>query len=392
MIYFDNAATSWPKPRGVAAAMADQLEHAGGNPGRAGHHLSLAAASVVADAREAVARLFNVADPSRIVFTHNATHALNLALYGLLRSGDHVVTTSIEHNSVMRPLRHLERSGVELTVVACRRDGTLDVDAVARALRSDTRLLVATHASNVSGTLLPIGELSTLARSRGVLVLVDASQTAGAIPIDVAAMGVDLLAFTGHKALLGPTGTGGLYIRNGVELKPLLRGGTGSESAHEVQPLFLPDAHESGTVNVTGLAGLHASVRFLFDIGIEEVRAHQQKLMTRFFSAAQTVPGLRIHGPLDPQARCGTVSFTLNGTTSSNVALLLDESFSVMARAGLHCAPAAHKTLGTFPTGTVRFSFSWFNTEAEVDTATRALHDIAQWVETGVIPSAIGTL
>ena len=392
MIYFDNAATSWPKPPAVAAAMVDQLEHAGGNPGRAGHRLSLAAARVVADARDAVAQLFNVADPSRIVFTHNATHALNIALQGLLRPGDHVVTTSVEHNSVMRPLRHLERAGVELTVVACRRDGTLDVDAVGRALRSNTRLLVATHASNVSGTLLPIGELAARARGRGVLLLVDASQTAGAVPIDVAAMGIDLLAFTGHKALLGPTGTGGLYIRDGVDPTPMLRGGTGSESAHEVQPLFLPDAHESGTVNVTGLAGLHASVRFLLDIGIDAVRAHEQELVTRLLSAVQGVPGLRVHGPLDPRVKCGTVSFTLNGATSSEVALLLDESFNVMARAGLHCAPAAHKTLGTFPTGTVRFSLSWFNTEAEVDTAARALHDIAQWVETGVTPAAIGTL
>ena len=392
MIYFDNAATSWPKAPRVAAAMAEQLEHAGGNPGRAGHRLSLAAARVVADARDAVAQLFNVADPSRIVFTHNATHALNVALHGVLRSGDHVVTTSIEHNSVMRPLRHLERSGVELTVVACRRDGTLDVDAVARAFRSNTRLLIATHASNVSGTLLPVTGLATLARSHGVLSLVDASQTAGAIPIDVMATGIDLLAFTGHKALLGPTGTGGLCIRDGLELRPLLRGGTGSDSAHEVQPQFLPDAHESGTVNVTGLAGLNASIRFLLEVGIDAVRAHEQTLVGRFLSAAQGVPGLRVHGPLDPAMKCGTVSFTMNGASSSEVALLLDESFGVMARAGLHCAPAAHKTLGTFPTGTVRFSFSWFNTEAEVDTAARALHDIAQWVETGVTPSAIGTL
>ena len=392
MIYFDNAATSWPKPPGVSVAIVEQLESAGGNPGRAGHRLSLAAARVVADARDAMAQLFNVADPSRIVFTHNATHALNIALHGLLRPGDHVVTTSVEHNSVMRPLRHLERSGVELTVVACRRDGTLDVDAAARAFRSNTRLLVATHASNVSGTVLPVADLAALARARRVLSLIDASQTAGAIPVDVAAMRVDLLAFTGHKALLGPTGTGGLYIGQGVEPAALLRGGTGSESAHEVQPLFLPDAHESGTVNVTGLAGLHASVRFLLDIGIDEISAHQQNLMTRFLSGAQGVPGLRVHGALDPRLKCGTVSFTLNGATSPEVALLLDESFDIMARAGLHCAPAAHRTLGTFPTGTVRFSFSWFNTEAEVDTAARALHDIAQWAETGVIPSAIGTL
>jgi selenocysteine lyase/cysteine desulfurase len=237
-----------------------------------------------------------------------------------------------------------------------------------------------------------VSELVGLARARGVRSLVDASQTAGALPIDVAAMGVDLLAFTGHKALLGPTGTGGLYIRDGMELRPLLRGGTGSDAAHEVQPRFMPDAHESGTVNVTGLAGLNASVRFLLHVGIEEIRAHEEMLMARFLSAAQGVSGLRIHGPLDPRLKCGTVSFTLNGAKSPDVALLLDESFGIMARAGLHCAPAAHKTLGTFPTGTVRFSFSWFTTEAEVDTAARALHDIAQWAETGVTPSAIGTL
>jgi cysteine desulfurase family protein len=381
MIYFDNAATSWPKPPTMSAAIDDQVQRAGGNPGRAAHRMSIAAAQVVADARGAVATLFNVSDPSRIVFTSNATHALNVALLGLLEPGDHVVTTSVEHNSVMRPLRHLESSGVDVTVVACGRDGTLDADSVQRAFRPKTRLLAMTHASNVIGTLLPVSEMAALARTRGVLSLVDASQTAGAAPIDVEAMGIDLLAFTGHKALLGPTGTGGLYVRDGVRLNPLMRGGTGSDSAHERQPDFMPDLHESGTVNVMGLAGLAASVRFLLDIGLDAVRTHEQTLMARLLSAVAEIPGITIYGTSDAARRCGTVSFNIAGATPSEVALILDESFAIMARAGLHCAPAAHRTLGTFPAGSVRFSVGWFNTTAEVDVAIDALRHIARWAE-----------
>jgi selenocysteine lyase/cysteine desulfurase len=266
------------------------------------------------------------------------------------------------------------------------------MEAVRRAFRSTTRLLVATHASNVIGALLPIGDLAALARSRGVLSLIDASQTAGAVPIDVPATGVDLLAFTGHKALLGPTGTGGLYLRDGVELPPLLRGATGSDSAHEKQPAFMPDVHESGTLNVTGLAGLAASVRFLLGIGIDTIHAHAQMLVAHFLAGASSVAGTTVYGPAAATTRSGTVSFNVAGATPSEVALILDDSFEIMARAGLHCAPAAHRTLGTFATGTVRFSFGWFNTVAEVDTATRALRDIARWAETGVTASAIGTL
>ncbi len=392
MIYFDNAATSWPKPPAVSTAIVEQLNNAAGNPGRAGHRLSAAAAGIVADARAAVAELLHVVDPTRIVFTHNATQALNIALDSLLQPGAHVVTTSVEHNSLMRPLRHLERAGVELTVVACGRDGTLDVAAVRKAFRANTCLLVVAHASNAIGTLLPIADLAALAHARGVPLLVDAAQTAGAVPIDVQALGVDMLAFTGHKALLGPTGTGGLYIRPGLELSPLMRGATGSDSAYEIQPLFMPDVHESGTVNVTGLAGLAASVRYLLDVGIDTVRAHREMLVTRFLTAMSSVAWTTIYGPADAARRCGIVSFNVAGASSSEVALLLDDSFGVMARAGLHCAPAAHRTLGTFPNGSVRFSFGWFNTPEEVDAAILALRDIARWAETGVTPSAIGTL
>ncbi len=347
--------------------------------------MSIAAARVIENARETLADFFHAGDPSRIVFTQNATHALNLALYGLLRPGDHVVTTSMEHNSVMRPLRDLESQGVE--VVACAADGTLDVQSVRRAIRGDTRLLVTTHASNVVGTLIPVADLAALARERKVLYAVDAAQTAGAIPIDVERMGVDLLAFTGHKALLGPTGTGGLYIREGLELAPLMRGGTGSDSAHEVQPPFMPDIHESGTMNVVGIAGLAAGVRFLSELGIEAVRTHERKLVAQFLAGASDIPGIALYGPRDPSLQCGVVSFNVAGAVPSEVGLILDQSFEIMSRTGLHCAPSAHRTLGTFPEGTVRFSFGWFNTPAEVETALKALQEIAAWAAKGATSS-----
>jgi cysteine desulfurase / selenocysteine lyase len=392
MIYFDNAATSWPKPPGVRAALSEYFGEAGGNPGRSGHRMSVAAARVVEDARETLAELLHANDASRIVFTHNATHALNLALYGILRPGDHVVTTSIEHNSVMRPLRHLERTGVELTIVACDQDGMLAVDDVRRALRPRTRLLVTTHSSNVVGALNPIGALAALARDHGVLHLADAAQTAGAIPIDVQELGLDLLAFTGHKGLLGPTGTGGLYVRDGVALAPLIRGGTGSDSAHETQPEFMPDVYESGTLNVAGIAGLAAGVRFLSEIGVGAVRAHEANLVTRFLAGASQIAGVTLYGPKDAALRCGVVSFNLAGTVPSEVGLILDESFGIMARTGLHCAPAAHRTLGTFPEGAVRFSFGWFNTTTEVDESLKALREICTWATTGTTVSAKGNL
>lgn len=378
-IYFDNAATSWPKPPGVRDALADYFGQAGGNPGRSGHRMSVAAARLVENARGGLAELFNVADPSRIVFTHNATHALNVALISLLHPGDHVVTTSLEHNSVMRPLRHLETSGVDLTSVACTPEGLLDVHDIARAFRPNTRLLVTTHGSNVVGTLMPLAALSRLARARKIAYLVDASQTAGVIPLDLQEFDVDLLAFSGHKGLLGPTGTGGLYIRDGVVLTPLMRGGTGSDSAYEIQPDFLPDAYESGTLNVAGIAGLAAGVRFLTDIGIEAVRMHEQTLVAGFLAGASEIPGITLYGPRDAALQCGTVSFNVVGAVPSEVALILDESFGIMARSGLHCAPAAHRALGTFPDGTVRFSFGWFNTSAEVQRALEALREIAAW-------------
>jgi len=302
---------------------------------------------------------------------------------GLLHPGDHVVTTSLEHNSVMRPLRHLETLGVELTSVACTPEGVLDVNDVARALRPNTCLLVTAHGSNVVGTLMPVGALARLAREQKIVYLVDASQTAGAIPIDVQDVDLDLLAFSGHKGLLGPTGTGGLYVREGIVLAPLMRGGTGSDSAYEIQPDFLPDAYESGTPNVAGIAGLAAGVRFLNEIGIETVKGHEQKLVTQFLAGASEIPGITLYGPRDAALHCGVVSFNVAGAMPSEIALILDESFEIMARSGLHCAPAAHRTLGTFPAGTLRFSFGWFNTSAEVQVALEALREVASWAANG---------
>lgn len=378
VIYFDNAATSWPKPPTVRQALDAYFAEAGGNPGRSGHRMSIAASRVVLAAREAVARLFNVSDPSRIIFTKNATEALNLAIYGLVRPGDHVVTSALEHNSVARPLRHLEQQGAEITVVACSPEGVLDPDDVRRALRPTTRLLVTTHGSNVVGTRIPIADLAAIAQEQGIPYLVDAAQTAGSVPIDVAALGLDMLAFTGHKGMLGLTGTGGLYIHEGLPLTPLMRGGTGSDSELEYQPDFLPDAYESGTLNVAGLAGLAAGLTTLLEIGVEQVQAHETALIQRFLEGSREIPGLTLYGPAGIEQRIGVVAFNLADLSPSEVGLLLDQHWGILSRVGLHCAPAAHRTIGTYPTGAVRFSWSGFNTLEEIDVALEALTQLSQ--------------
>lgn len=382
LIYFDQAATSWPKPESVRHAVEGYFEEAGGNPGRSGHRMSIAAARLVEDARDATAELLGVPDPGRIAFTKNATESLNVAIYGLLQPGDHAVTTSCEHNSVMRPLRHLESRGVDLSVVPCRPDGTLDADALVAAIRPETRLIVTVHGSNVTGAVMPIGRIATEAQLRGIPYLVDASQTAGAIPVDVTALGIDLFAFTGHKALLGLTGTGGLVVAPDLPLPPLLRGGTGSRSDLEHQPDFMPDVYESGTLNVAGLAGLGAGVRHLLEVGVDRVAAHERTLVDHFRQEAAAIPGVILYGPDDPAARCGVISFNVASLASSEVGTLLDRDFDILSRVGLHCSPGSHRTIGTFPTGTVRFGFGLSNTIAEVDRALGALEEIASWAAT----------
>ena len=386
MIYFDNAATSWPKPPGVADAMIDFLNHVGANPGRSGHRLSVEAGRIVYGAREAVADLLNAADPLRVVFGANVTEALNLAMQGYLRPGDHVVTSSMEHNSVMRPLRAMVsedgqgEGAIELTIVPCSPQGSLDVEDLEAAMRPETVMIVLNHGSNVCGSLLPVREAGAIAQRHDCLLLVDAAQTAGAYPIDTRADQIDLLAFTGHKALGGPMGTGGLIIGERVDLDrlvPLKRGGTGSRSEWEEQPSFLPDMCESGTANAVGLAGLAAGVRWVRQRSVEAIRQYETELTQRLIDGLLGIPGVTVYGSRDAAKQTATVSFNIANLEPSEVGMRLGDEYDLMCRVGLHCAPAAHKTLGTFPHGTVRFGLSAFNTPVEVDTALHAVREIA---------------
>jgi cysteine desulfurase / selenocysteine lyase len=381
IVYMDNAATSWPKPPCVAESMVYFLNEIGANPGRSAHRLSIEAGRIVYEAREAIAELFGAPDPLRVVFGLNVTEALNIAIRGLLSPGDNVIIGSLEHNSMMRPLRALEHEGVEITVVPCSREGFLDPVNVEKAIRPNTTLIALNHASNVAGTLLPIGEVGHIARNHGLLFLVDAAQTGGAYPIDMQSCAIDLLAFTGHKSLLGPTGTGGLIVGNRVNtalMKPLKRGGTGSYSEHEEQPDFLPDIYESGTPNVVGLAGLNAGVRWIMDKGVDAIRTHETLLAQRMLDGLAKIPGVTLYGSRDARLQAPIISFNIAGVEPSEVGLRLDEEYDILCRVGLHCSPAAHHTIGTFPKGTLRFSLGIFNTEKDVDISIDAVAHLAQ--------------
>jgi cysteine desulfurase family protein len=378
VIYIDNAATSFPKAPGVAEAMVRTLTDAGGNPGRSGHALAVAAQGVVNETRRRLAALLGAPDPSRLVFTANATDALNQALFGLLRPGERVVTTSLEHNAMVRPLAALARRGVTVERVACAPDGTIDLDDLARALQvRPTRLVAMLHASNVSGTILPAREAARLAHDHGALFLLDAAQTAGALPIDVRELGIDLLALPGHKGLLGPPGTGALYVAAGVTLTPLRYGGTGVRSEDELMPEELPEGLEAGTLNTLGLAGLGAALRYLSERGVAAVRAHEVALTERLLAGLHEISGLRVHGVADPARQVATVSISLPGWEPTDLAAVLDSSFGIAVRAGLHCAPGAHRTLGTFPAGTVRLSSGCFTTSEDIDQVVKALGHLA---------------
>jgi cysteine desulfurase family protein len=381
MIYLDNAATSWPKPPQVKEAIVKFMDEIGANPGRSGHFLSIEAARIIYEAREALSVLFHVKDSSRVVFTLNATESINLALKGLLKYKDHVITSSMEHNSVMRPLRDLEKRGIELTIVPCSKEGLLDPQEVERKIQSTTKMVVLNHASNVTGTLLPIIEVGKIARAYNLLFLVDAAQTAGAYPIDVEKDGIDLLAFTGHKSLYGPQGTGGLVIGERINEKgmtPLKQGGTGSRSEFEEQPDFLPDRFESGTPNGVGIAGLLAGVQFVLGKGVEQIRQNERNLTERLIEGFKKIPQLKLYGPENQGNRIATLSFNIAQLSPSDVAMRLERGNGILCRPGLHCAPAAHRTIGTFPEGTVRFSLSYLTSEWEVDQALQAVNHLAR--------------
>jgi cysteine desulfurase family protein len=373
VIYLDNAATTFPKPESVYIAADRAARECGGNPGRGAYALSRSAAGIVENARLTLARLFNVPDYNRIVFTLNCTDALNLAIKGALKPGDHVLISSLEHNSVVRPLEALRTSGVEYERVPTSIADGIDIDAVRRAIRPDTKMLAVTHVSNVSGTVNPIAQLGALCRERGIVFLVDAAQSAGSVPIDVEAANIDLLAFPGHKGLYGLQGTGGLFIREGLELVPLRHGGTGSHSEFPVQPSELPDKYESGTLNVPGLASLAAGIDYLNESGIENIAKHETELVKHLIDGLSQIRNVTIYA-----SDISVVSLNISGIAPTDVAAILDSSFDIAARAGLHCAPDAHRTLGTLELGgTVRLSVGAFNNSSEIDAVLRAIDEIS---------------
>jgi cysteine desulfurase family protein len=380
IIYFDNAATSWPKPKETLAAMNYYNDMIGGSPGRSGHRLSIEAGRVVLETREVIAELFGVRDMLRIVFTKNATEALSIAIFGLLKPGDHAITSGMEHNSVMRPLRAMEEQGVEVTVIPCSPAGELDPADVERSVKANTRAIYITHASNVTGTIMPVAEIGAIAREKGVIFCVDAAQTAGAIPIDVEDMAIDFLAFTGHKSLFGPQGTGGFYVAGGLEkeIAPIMMGGTGSRSEFEKQPDFLPDIYESGTINAIGVAGLGAGVGFILDEGIDTIRDKEERLTGMLLEGLSLISGVTIYGCRDSKKQTTIVSLNIKDQSPADIALILDEEFHIMSRPGLQCAPAAHSTIGTLPVGTLRLSPGYFSNGDEVRKTIDAITDIAR--------------
>ena len=381
-VYLDNAATSFPKPPEVAEAMCGYLRDVGANVGRGGYASAYSAAGVVLDTRERLCRLFGFDDPSRVIFTANVTAALNFLLKGLLRQGDHVLVSAMEHNAVMRPLTQLAEKGICFDRIASDRDGKLPEQSLETLmeslLRPETKAVVITHASNVSGTLLPIARVGAFCRAHGLWFLVDSAQTAGTERIDMEAMGIDALAFTGHKGLLGPQGTGGFLVSSRLagELEPLIVGGTGSFSHLETVPDVLPDRFEGGTLNIPGIYGLNAALCWLERIGMESVRAREKELTERFLRRMGETDGLRLVGPKELEERTAVVSVDCMQMDNAEVAFRLDSEYGIMTRCGLHCAPNAHKTLGTYPQGTIRFSFGPFHTAEEIDYAADALQKI----------------
>lgn len=372
-IYLDNAATSWPKPEVVYRAVDNYLRSNGASPGRGGHGRAREASSLVYTARERLAVLFGISDPSRVSFACNATDAINMAVFGTLRPGDTVVTTAMEHNAVARPLGFLAKNGVLVKIVPCDKAGRLDMVEMERHIQDGAKAVVMTHASNVTGTIMPVADVGRLTRLNGALFIVDAAQTAGTEIIDVEDMSIDILTFSGHKGLLGPQGTGGLYVRAGVDIRPLRYGGTGSQSESDIQPDFMPDMLESGTVNTPGIAGLSAGVDFILETGLEKIRAKEAYLSTMLRKGLSDIAGLTLYGPENEAERTAVVSFTVSGMDSSMASYQLDHQYGIISRGGLHCAPWAHKTIGTLHTGVLRLSPGYFNTEEDIEQTLKAI-------------------
>lgn len=377
MIYMDNAATTLKKPQEVIDAVVQAMSSMG-NAGRGANEAALGAARMIYDARDRLCHFFGGENPSRLVFTNNSTESLNIALKGILNPGDHVITTVLEHNSVLRPLYQLQESGVELTIIGCDEKGNIDLCDIESSIKKNTRMIVCTNGSNLTGNYIPLEPIGELAHQNGLIFVVDASQTAGVFPIDVKKMKIDVLCFTGHKGMLGPQGTGGMYVGEGVEIRPFKSGGTGVQTFNKRQPEEMPVRLEAGTLNGHGIAGLLAGVEYLEKTGIDTIREREQMLMRRFYDGIKDIPGLTFYGDFSRKERCAIVTFNIGDYDSGEVsdALLMD--YGISTRPGGHCAPLLHEAFGTVKQGAVRFSFSHYNTEEEVDAAIQAVYELAQ--------------
>lgn len=377
MIYLDNAATTLWKPPEVAQAMTEALA-AMGNAGRGAHAPTLQASRIIYDTREALAELFHISNPMRIAFASNATEALNTAIMGILKPGDHVITTECEHNSVLRPLYRMEAAGVSVTFLKADSSGRLDYADLERSRRPNTRAVIVTHASNVTGNVTDLEAMSAFTQEHGILLMVDAAQTAGVFPIDAEKWGISVLCFTGHKGLMGPQGTGGLYVREGIEAAPLKTGGSGIHSFDRNHPSQMPTALEAGTLNGHGIAGLRAALAYIRTVGIEAIYQREQKLAGQFYRGVKDIPGVTLYGDYEAEKRAGIVSLNILDLDSSLVSDWLWEDYEICVRSGAHCAPLMHQALGTVRQGIVRFSFSHVNTEEEVELAVRAVRELAK--------------
>lgn len=377
MIYLDSSATSFLKPPQVAEAVFRSFNTIG-NAGRGAHAPTLNASRLIYNTREKLAALFGTPDPSRIAFTCNATEALNIAIHGAIHPGEHVITTACEHNSVLRPLYLKEKEGTELTIIPADKKGRIRYDLLESSVKSNTSAIVLTHASNLSGNVTDLAFVSNFAKKHGLLLIVDASQTAGSLPINVVKMGIDILCFTGHKGLFGPQGTGGLYVREGLTLSPLKSGGSGIHSFDRQHPTDMPTALEAGTLNGHGIAGLNAGLDYILSTGVKNIHAKEISLARRFVNGISDISDLKLYGDIDAPLRTPIISLNIGNMSSASVSDILWEDYEICVRAGAHCAPLMHKTFGTEKQGAVRFSFSCFNTEAEIDAAIQAMHEIAE--------------
>ena len=377
MIYLDNAATSWPKPESVYRTMDQFLREKGGNPGHGSHSLAVAAMGVVQETRTLVARFIRAPEIERVIFTLNCTDSINIALKGLLKSGDHVITSSLEHNAVTRPLKKLEQQGVKVSYLPVSQSGTVSASDIENAIVPATRLIVIIHGSNVNGAVQPIEEFGAIARRRNLIFMVDAAQTVGHQPVDVLAAHIDLLAFSAHKGPLGPPGVGVLYIGERVVLDTLREGGTGVQAEADLQPSIMPNRFEAGTLNSVGIAGLGAGLKYIQEQGFESIIRRESELIARLISGLSQIPGIVLYTPPSNSEHAPVVSFNLKGYDPGEVGAILDQAFDIKVRTGLHCAPAAHRTLGTFPKGTVRLSPGVFNTSVEIDHTLQAIQQIA---------------